>query len=366
MPKKILFSVINDYVGDRRIQRIAGFLKESGYEVEILCRELPDSMPADTFGYPVRRLKLWFIKGKFFYIAFTLRLFWKLLFSKADILVANDLDTLLPNFLVSKIRKIPLVYDSHEYYTESPEIIHRPLIQKIWLAIERWIFPKLRQAYTVNASIAKIYTEMYGVPVQIVRNLPVSQAMPSYHYPEKIKTKVLLYQGALNLGRGIERMIEMMEYLPEYQLWIIGKGDIETALKEQAKNAKNVTFWGFQKPADLSAFTVLALLGLSLEEDLGKNYHYASPNKIVDYIQTGVPYCCSDLPEMCALTETYQTGVVIPAEKRTPKLLAETIRNITENEEIYHTLYTHCTQAAPVLCWENEQDKVKAIFDAAH
>ena len=153
---KIIFSVINDYVGDQRIQRIAGYLHEQGHEIEIVGRILPDSLPVNHFLYKVTRLNLFFIKGKFFYLEFTIRLFCYLLFQKTEILVANDLDTLLPNFLISRFKKKKLIYDSHEYFTQVPELIHRPATQKIWLAIERFIFPKLKYVYTVNASIATI------------------------------------------------------------------------------------------------------------------------------------------------------------------------------------------------------------------
>ncbi len=364
MPEKIAFSVINDYTGDRRIQRIAGYLRDSGVEVSIICRGLPDSLPVPVteFPYPIYRMRLLFNKGKLFYLEFTLRLFLKLLFFKADTFVANDLDTLLPNFLVSKIRRKKLIYDSHEYYTESPEIIHRPLVQKIWLKIERWIFPKLKQAYTVNNSIAKIYSELYHIPVKVVRNLPLRRERPIYRYEQKRKESILIYQGALNLGRGIELMIEAMKYLPEYQLWIVGKGDVEAKLKAMAKGRQNVHFYGFQKPSDLIFFTEKALLGMSLEEDLGMNYHYASPNKIVDYIQSGIPCLCSDLPEMRSLVLQYKTGAILPASERNPEALALKIKSITENRESYFSLYQNCVEAAEELCWEKEKAKLNLIF----
>lgn len=362
MPEKIVFSVINDYSGDRRIQRIAGYLSEMGADVSIICRRLPDSLPVTDFPYPVYRMRLFFKTGKFFYIEFTLRLFLKLLFFRADTLVSNDLDTLLPNFVVSKIRRKKLVYDSHEYYTESPEIIHRPFIQKIWLKVEQWILPKLKQVYTVNESIAKIYSGLYHIPVKVVRNLPLRRDAPPYNYELKRKENILIYQGALNLGRGIELMIEAMDYLPDYQLWIVGKGDIETKLKAMGEGKKNIRFWGFQKPADLLSFTEKALLGLSLEEDMGLNYRYASPNKIVDYIQSGVPCLCSDLPEMSALVLQHKTGNILSFAERNPESLALKIKNLTENEPLYRTLYQNCAEAAESLCWEKEKPRLNPIF----
>lgn len=360
-PKKsIIFSVINDYVGDQRVQRIAGFWHEQGYEVKVLCRELPDSLPLPELPYQVRRMRLWTTKGKLFYAEFSLRLLVALLFEKSDIWVANDLDTLLPNYLVARLKGKKLVYDSHEYFTECPEIVSRPFVQRVWLQIERFIFPKVRYAYTVNDSIANIYSEKYGLNVQVIKNLPV-RTQSGQQQPQP-KPDVLLYQGALNLGRGIELMIAALDFLPEYELWIVGKGDVENALRKQAEGKANVRFWGFQPPAELKKITPQAKLGLSLEEDLGGNYHFASPNKLVDYIQAGVPYLCSDLPEMRRLTSTFDCGELLGVDERTPKHLAERIRNLCENELLYQQKRANCATAATELCWENERGKLLGVY----
>ena len=104
-------------------------------------RELPDSPIMNLRTYQTKRMKLFFTKGSLFYAFFNIRLFIFLLFKKIDLLVSNDLDTLLANYLISKIKGIPLVYDSHEYFTEVPELEGR-FAKKVWLAIEKWIFPK--------------------------------------------------------------------------------------------------------------------------------------------------------------------------------------------------------------------------------
>lgn len=356
----ITFSVINDYVGDQRIQRIAGYLHEQGHQIEIIGRVLPDSLSVNHFPYKVTRFHLFFRKGKFFYVEFTIRLFFYLLFQKTDVLVANDLDTLLPNYLISIFRKKKLVYDSHEYFTQVPELIHRPATQRVWLMIERFIFPKLKYAYTVNDSIAKIYEDLYKVPVKVIRNLPIKKEnMVGY---ETRPTATLLYQGALNIGRGIELMIDAMAFLPEYELLIIGKGDVEKALHERAKNMKNVSFQGFVPPQKLHQLTQEAMLGFSLEEDLGGNYHYASPNKLYDYIQAYIPCIAADLPEMRALVETWGTGEVLSFEERSAENLAQKVRSICENPEKYAHFQANCKKAAAVLCWENEREKLKDFY----
>ncbi len=300
-------------------------------------------------------------KGKLFYLEYAIRLFLFLLFHKKGIYAANDLDTLLPNFWVARLKRSTVVYDSHEYFTEVPELVHRPRTRAIWVRLERWLFPKLKHAYTVNDSIANIYQSTYGVRVKVVRNLPFRKPFP----PPSTSSNILIYQGALNVGRGIDLMIAAMAYLPEYQLWIVGRGDVEVELKEEAKAiGERVQFKGFVPFERLHELTCQATLGFSLEEDLGKNYHYASPNKVYDYIQVGVPVLVSDLPEMRAVVENHGVGEVLSNKERTPELLATKVREIVEDEPLYQSFKENCQIAAASLNWEEEKKRLLEIYQA--
>ena len=133
-----------------------------------------------------------------------------------------------------------MVYDSHELFTEVPELVSRPKVQKVWLAIENHIFPKLKNVYTVNSDIAEFYSKKYKVPVKIIRNIApklinkkVDKALS-----EKIKgkNKMLILQGSgINIDRGAEEAVMMMQYLENTILFIIGGGDIFEKLKELVK-----------------------------------------------------------------------------------------------------------------------------------
>ncbi|MGZ4043852.1 MAG: glycosyltransferase, partial [Bacteroidia bacterium] len=149
-------SVINDLVTDNRVNKTCNVLLDSGYDVILIGRVLPASLPLPNWGFKTIRMNLLFKNGPLFYLFFNLRLFFKLLLLKTDLLFANDLDTLLPNYLVSKLKHIPLVYDSHELFTEVPELLNSPFKKKIWLSIEKRIVPRLKNCITVNSSIAKI------------------------------------------------------------------------------------------------------------------------------------------------------------------------------------------------------------------
>ncbi len=366
MSKRIIISVTNDLGNDQRVHRVATSLMDLGFEVCLIGRKRKASKRLAKRAYTTKRISFLFETGKLFYLEYAFRVFWWLLFQKVDVFWANDMDTLLPNFLAAKLRGKKLVYDSHEYWTEVPELIQRPKSRSIWLWLEQKLFPKVDQAITVNKSIADIYQEKYKIPVAILRNLPVSLESVSNPAP---KENVIIYQGALNMGRGIDLMIDAMEYLPEYKLWIAGYGSIESELRAQANKTEwkaRIQFKGFLEPQKLKALTSKAKIGLSLEEDMGASYHFALPNKLFDYIQAGIPVLVSDLPEMKAIVSEYGVGEILENKDRTAEALAHRIRKLCEDAEQYDQYSTSCLAAAKVLNWEQEKDVLKKISEKLH
>lgn len=362
MAQRVIISVTNDLGIDQRVHRMAITLLDMGYEVCLVGRKRPESTPLEPRPYETRRLRLVFHKGKLFYLNYALTLWWWLLWQRADILLSNDMDTLLPNWMVARLRGKVLVYDSHEYWTEVPELVVRPKVRAVWLRLERFLFPRVDAAMTVNASIAKIYEKEYGLPVHVVRNLP--QRINWEDVPAR-KPRQLIYQGALNMGRGIELLIDAMEHLPDYQLVIVGYGNVDQALREQAASrswAGRIAFKGFVPPEALRPLTAESSLGLSLEEDLGKSYHLALPNKLFDYIQAGVPVLVSDLPEMVAVVLEHGVGEVLTAAERTPQKLSERIRALCENVDKLSAYAANCQHAAKMLNWEHERKVVEDLF----
>lgn len=357
---RIIISVINDLVTDQRVDRICSSLHKNGYAVLLVGRKLPWSQDI-VRNYETHRMKLLFKKGFLFYTFFNIRLFLFLFFKKCDILLANDLDTLPANFLISKLKNKKLVFDSHEYFPEVPELIDRKKVQSVWLRIEKWIIPKLKYAYTVSPSIAKLYQEKYNVQFHVIRNLPYRNANID---TKKYNVKTIVYQGALNIGRGIELLIEAMKFLPEYNLKIAGDGDITQNLKALTRNLKlieRVEFLGRLTKDALEPITQKALLGVSLEEDRGLNYQYALPNKLFDYIQAEIPVIVSDLPEMKNIIKKYKVGEIL--EDRDPQKLAGLIRKIIDDKDEYQKYCNKSKQAAIELCWENEEEKLIELFN---
>lgn len=365
--QKIVVSVSNDLSTDQRVHKICTTLLEEGFEVFLIGRKLKSSSKLSR-AYQTHRMRLFFNQGFLFYAEYNLRLFLKLLFIKKDILIANDLDTLLPNFLVSKLSKKKLVYDSHELFTEVPELINRPLVQKTWLLIEQSIFPKLKNVYTVNAIIANIYRKKYKVPVKVVRNiaplLKVSELDDAFVKRTKEGRKMLILQGAgINVDRGGEEAVEMMYYLPNFVLYVVGSGDVFPVLKKKVaelKLEKRVFLLGRKPYEELMRYTKIADLGLSLDKNTNLNYEYSLPNKIFDYIQAKTPMLVSNRQIIADLVQKNNIGLV--SHTHDPEKLANAVLEIFSNQEQYDTWCTNIQEAAKVYNWENEQNHLKEIY----
>jgi glycosyltransferase involved in cell wall biosynthesis len=360
MAKQVIIAVTNDLVTDQRVSRIADTLLEEGYKITLVGRILPHSASLNR-NYPIKRFKLLFSKGVLFYATYNIRLFFYLMVTRFDAVLSNDLDTLLASYMASKVKGKCVIYDSHEYFTEVPELVNRKFQQRAWESIERLIVPKLTYAYTVSGSIAAAYKKKYGTGFQVIRNLPTKK-----NFNEQVKENILLYQGALNKGRGIELMIKTMKFLPDYKLWIAGAGDIENelhALVTELHFEDTVIFLGRIPAQELYNYTIKAKLGLSFEEDLGLNYRYALPNKLFDYIQARIPVLVSDLPEMKLIVKKYKIGALL--ESKEPKVIANQINTLLNNSKEMELYQSNLKIAAQELCWENEKQKLLPIFDKA-
>ena len=363
--KKAYITVTNDLVTDQRVKRVAGLLAEKGIMVTCIGRVSANSLPVRTDSYRIRRFRMVFRKGPLFYACFNVRLFLTLLVVQGpSLIIANDLDTLPACFLASRIRRVKLIYDSHELFTQVPELIHRKRVQAVWKWIEALIVPKLSYAITVSYPIAEIYRRLYGTRFKVVRNTPPFREALHRQERKNGDKYLIIYQGSLNVGRGLELMIRTMEFLDNAVFIIAGTGDIEKELyqlvREKRLEAK-VIFKGRIPPDELVSLTCGADLGISLEEDLGLNYRYSLPNKIFDYIQCRIPIVCSDLPEMARIVETY--GIGIAARYREPERLARNIRYILK-ERGSGAWRDALDKAAGELNWEKESMEYLKVLEA--
>ena len=290
------------------------------------------------------------------------------MFHRCDILLANDLDTLLPNYLISKLKNVPLAYDNHEYFTGVPELIKRPRIQKIWKSIERWIFPKLTYIYTDNFAKRSLFENEYQKPVEVVMNVPVLQEVifdPVYKISGIEDKFVLIYQGTgINVERGTEELTLAMQYLDErFVLLFVGGGDVIDILKEIVKENRleeKVRFIPKVPHSILKQYTLQANLGVTIDKPISENYIYSFPNKVFDYVHAGVPVLASRLQEVERIMNLYNIGTFVDSYE--PKQIAERIQWIYDHPEEYLKWKNNLALAAKAINWQEQEKVLLSIY----
>ncbi len=359
-------AVINDLETDRRVDKVCRALTDSGYDVTLIGRRLPCSKPIRR-PYRTIRMRLLFSKKALFYAEYNLRIFFKMLFAHADMIYANDIDTLPGCAFAAKIRRKKLFLDAHELFSEVPELLERNHVKHFWQWIERTFIPMVDGASTVCQSIADIYKKSTGVEMVVVRNFA-----PVCNNPivKRLNTtsKTLLYQGAVNIGRGIEWVIDALEYLENYKLIIAGDGDIRDEMESKAASktySDRITFLGRVLPEELKIITAKADLGLVLLENMGLSYYYSLPNRLSDFAQAGIPVIATDFPEIENVVNSNKTGTLIGEEASDPIILAEKIKLAIDYwEQMPDNDYSHIfSDARKNLCWENEKKSLIEAID---
>jgi glycosyltransferase involved in cell wall biosynthesis len=359
--KQLIFTVTNDLNYDQRMIRICSSLSKSSYEVLLVGRERKSSLPLTPQSFAQKRLRCFFDKGKPFYLEYNLRLFFFLLFQKFDLVCGIDLDTILPALITARLKRKKCVYDAHEYFTETPEVVYRPLTKGIWTITAAIAVPRVDAAYTVGEELARILGERYAIHFGVIRNVPFSVKEIS---AIKSNPKVLFYQGALNEGRGLPELIRAMQEVNGAVLWLAGEGDLSNTLRAMVKDLQlenKVIFMGYVRPHELAACTNQAYIGLNLLENNGLSYYYSLANKAFDYIQSEKPAIHMDFPEYRVLNERFETSLLIPNLKTTTIL--EAITKLMEDEEFYLRLQANTKMAKLVYNWEEEEKELINIYN---
>ncbi len=389
MKKRLFFTVTNELVYDQRMIRICGSLAAAGYDVTLVGRKNRSSPPLQQQPFRQRRLNTFLHRGKGFYIEYNLRLFLFLLTRRMDGICAIDLDTILPCWLVSRLRRLPRVYDAHELFCEMQEVVSRPFIYKCWKAVERLCVPDFPHGYTVNDLIAAEFRRLYGVDYAVIRNMPVLRPETSAdmdanaptgpgrppHFADPARSteglaptqplppgRFILYQGAVNEGRCFETLIPAMQTV-DAPLLICGEGNFlpqARALVRQYGLQDKVIFRGMVRPEELRTITRSAYAGITLFERQGISNYYSLANRFFDYIHAGIPQLAVDYPAYREINNSCPIAVLI-AEPGIPEISAA-LNMLLNNTELHQTLLANCKQARLRYNWQEEEKKLVRVY----
>lgn len=362
MKKKIITSAFSNLYTDQRIEKVCRTLHGNGYSIELIGNDWGGAEEMIR-PYSFSRIPLISKSLKTAYFEFNWKLYQELK-KKADketILHANDVDALLPNYLIAKKLSIPLIFDSHEIFSEMPAIQGK-MSQKMWRYLEKKILPELKFMITASRSYARWFQKKYHIDPVVVQNAPKKIDF-AIDIP-KNNPKILLYQGAINPFRGIDKAILAMHHLDGVIFKIAGDGprrkEYEDLVVRENLQDK-IQFLGKLMPEDLRKVTLSVDVGMSIEENGGDSYLYSLPNKVLDCIQAKVPLIMARLPEMENIKDQFDVGEIIKDHQ--PESIAEAIHKVLDKgREGYQA---ELKKASEVLCWENEEVKLLEVFQKA-
>ena len=333
--RRIAVWVSNDLTFDQRVKKTCESLEALGWKPVLVGREMPTSNPWKG-PWEAHRLRLPFHSGPLFYVALQLALHRWLANHKGSIeaIWCNDLDTLAPAVWHGKL---PVVYDSHEYFTEAAGLTGRPIRKKIWSTLERWAMRKLPCMITVNESIAAIYRKMYGLEVLVVRNMPRMKAPCEVNGRESFRNygvptdlPIALMQGAyMDRDRGAAQAVAALPEMKDVRLVLVGAGiEWEEAKALELDPRMDGRLHCIPKlPFDeLRVLTASADVGLSLDRAGHGNYEMSLPNKLFDFMHARLPMVVTARHEVAAIVRGHQLGEVI--EEATPARLREAVERI--------------------------------------
>lgn len=357
--KHIVLTITSDPNYDQRMIRICTSLHEAGYQVTLIGRERPISKPLIPRPFQQIRIKQRIDTGKLFYLTYNLKLLIKLLFIKADAFCAIDLDTILPVYYASRIRRMPRVYDAHELFCYMQEVISRPSIYKMWQAIEKHTVPNFPFGYTVSEGYREAYKAQYGVDYKVVMNATVLRPLEIPPKPEKF----ILYQGAVNVGRCFEELIPAMQWV-DAKLIIIGQGNFyeqAQALVAQHQLSEKVIFKGYVPPAELPAYTRQASIGITLFVAGSKSNELSLANRFFDYMHAGVPQLGVAYPEYETINERYEIATLL--QEVTPENIASALNRLLTDDAYYNRLQQNALRAREVYNWQVQEETLLSVYE---
>jgi glycosyltransferase involved in cell wall biosynthesis len=194
-----------------------------------------------------------------------------------------------------------------------------------------------------------------------VRNLPLKNNSKIQQFSN---STIILYQGAVNIGRGLNEMLLAMMKIENATFYIAGDGDEMQPIKKSIKELKlenKVKLLGKKTPDELKEITQHAYIGINLLENRGLSYYYSLGNKTFDYIQAGIPQVLIGFPEYIALNNKYNIGIVV--EELSVEKIETVITKLIEDKNLYNELHQNCLKAREELCWENEEKILIEIYE---
>ena len=277
---------------------------------------------------------------------------------------SHSLSSLPLGILVKLMSGCKLIYDTHELETETKS--QSGLRKKIAKLIEKKCINYVDHTFVVSESIASWYEEQYHLRrPTVVLNVPfLTEKIKSNYFREKFgiqnSKKIILYQGDLSYGRGVEAILNcfLKNRIDGCVVIFMGNGDLIEKIESASKSSDSIFAHDFVPPKDLFRYTSSADIGVSLIENTCLSYYYCLPNKFFEYAMAGLPVIVSNVIELSKMVNFAGNGVV--SDCTDEHCFGESIDKILRLDLV--ELGIRSRQIAEQYCWNVQEVKILKIY----
>jgi glycosyltransferase involved in cell wall biosynthesis len=318
------------------------------------------------FIFKIKRRPACIFYSKFIFLAFI-----KLKEIKAKTYIAEDVYSLPIVVFWAKIRKAKILYNSREFYFALGGLSKRPKIQKLISWIENKFIKSVDFVLATGEMDKEILEKQYQISnVRVIRNIPkMTFPTSKIDFREKYNLSndcfIMIYQGILQEGRGIKLVLNTISEIDDIAFIIVGDGPKSEEYKkivEEKRLESKVFFIGLVEHKELINYSASADIGLSLIENISLSYFYALPNKLFEYINSGIPILSSDLPQMKQIIEKYKIGRIVNLEHKPEANLKNEIQIMRDNPQYLLQMKSNTIRAVQELNWDVEFERNIDIF----
>ena len=212
------------------------------------------------------------------------------------------------------VARIPTRYEAHAPIGRY-DFIHQTLFKLMYRS------RKFERLIVISDALRNIYSADGCTEKVTVAHDGADESKYSVRLKAKNRDRRKVgYFGHLYAGRGLELIVSCAARLPEVDFFIYGGNDDDIKLWQMKRMPCNVVFEGFIEPSRVDEVrSACDILVAPYQEKVsiqntGDSAKYMSPLKIFEYMSSGIPIICSDLPVIREVLNDRNSILVSPKD----------------------------------------------------
>lgn len=285
---------------------------------------------------------------------------------RADVVHAHDVNTLPTAWLAAKFSGARVVYDAHEISTsrEGYSNLRGPVA---W--VEKTLMPRVQGTITTTEARARFFARAYGIarPVVLQNRPRLTVSAVTRRIREELGFSetwpIVIYQGGLQQGRGLERLIQAASHVQGAYFVLVGGGRLTQPLMALVRHlglSERVHFIPTVALAELPSYTASADIGVQPIENTCLNHFTTDSNKLFEYIIAGLPVVATDFPEIRQVVRLHDTGLLVRSGDEAGLIRA--LNTLVQDASLRLRLAGNSRMAAAQLNWEQQEDQLLQLY----